>query len=83
MPSVSNVSRASVLETLATDNPAVTVPASANVLPPSQPQTGDPQYEKVEKKEKDEDIPATLTKYDLGWRRVVRNFSPSYVPLPL
>jgi hypothetical protein len=24
-----------------------------------------------------------LTKYDVGWRRVVRNFSPSYDALPL
>lgn len=57
------------------ENPAVTEPTSA-VLPPG----GLTQVQNCEsRKEKTGDVPINLTKYDVGWRRVVRNFSPSYV----
>jgi tellurite resistance protein TehA-like permease len=58
--------------TLAANNPAVTEPASAHLAPRK---NGN-----VDKKtdSKNEAIPPPLTKYDVGWRRVVRNFSPSW-----
>ncbi|KAF2435983.1 C4-dicarboxylate transporter/malic acid transport protein-like protein [Tothia fuscella] len=73
------------MENLAENNPAVAEPASAQ-LPPSgglqngstDNSNGNIQNGTHKKPEKFEAIPPTLTKYDVGWRRVVRNFSPSW-----
>jgi hypothetical protein len=60
------------MNTLAANNPVVTQPASVKLRPP--------QNNNVEKEtdSETEAIPPPLTKYDVGWRRVVRNFSPSW-----
>lgn len=87
------------LERLATNNPAMTIPASESLelsrrltrkqtkkdkSPPKQQQNGettfttsDPAGDIEEVQTKDSNHP-DLSKYDKGWRRIVRNFSPSW-----
>lgn len=61
------------------DNPAVTLPASTRLRPPQQ-SNGSPKGNagsgQSSPHEKEEAIYAS--KYDVGWRRIVRNFSPSW-----
>lgn len=71
---------------LASNNPAVTVPAVQNHAQPRRqrrPQKKGPVKESDPSGAQDVENPdleaaANLTKYDVGWRRVVRNFSPSW-----
>lgn len=74
---------------MASDNPAMTVPANQTVSRPPFERirsrskvvvTSDPAAdteEMVKQASHQSTLPAT-TKYDIGWRRVVRNFSPSW-----
>lgn len=68
-------SSALTVPTRAMDNPAVTMPASARVRSLHRTTTN-PSGEEEDLSSKKE--PARLTKYDVGWRRIVRNFSPSW-----
>lgn len=76
---------------MASDNPAMTVPANQAVVsrPPFERirsrskvvATSDPAAdtdEMVKQASHQSTLPGTTTKYDVGWRRVVRNFSPSW-----
>ncbi|OCL13951.1 hypothetical protein AOQ84DRAFT_351743 [Glonium stellatum] len=72
------------LERLASDNPAMTMPANQTVSREKlQRQVSKNQPIKSSNPSGDQEIvieksPQQLTKYDVGWRRVVRNFSPSW-----
>lgn len=72
------------LERLASDNPAMTVPASQTVSRGKlQRQVSNRQAVKSSNPSGEqgtviEKSLQQLTKYDVGWRRVVRNFSPSW-----
>ncbi|KAK4555498.1 Plasma membrane sulfite pump involved in sulfite metabolism [Recurvomyces mirabilis] len=75
------------------DNPAMTVPASQKLPPaPQQEQesnlgrtwttvtdpSGNPLQVTSSPKQQDTKLPITTSKLDHGWRRIVRNFSPSW-----
>lgn len=61
-------------EELAADNPAMTVPAAQQLPGPSESNgTGD----QIRASKAGEGSTKKPTKYDVGWRRIVRNFSPS------
>jgi tellurite resistance protein TehA-like permease len=72
------------LERLASDNSAMTIPASQTVSRGKlQRQVSNRQVVKSSNPSGEqgtviEKPPQQLTKYDVGWRRVVRNFSPSW-----
>jgi len=80
------------MEAVASDNPAVTAPASQKVPPPSPPPRRDGAHgsrsssQSTSNTQVDtpaETSPSTTpyfptTKHDHGWRRIVRNFSPSW-----
>ncbi|KAL0256761.1 Plasma membrane sulfite pump involved in sulfite metabolism [Diplodia seriata] len=63
------------------NNPACVPPASMSMRPPTGPirtiSVSTPSGES-KRVEQNEDKAARQNKYDLGWRRVVRNFSPSW-----
>ncbi|KAF2130224.1 hypothetical protein P153DRAFT_337757 [Dothidotthia symphoricarpi CBS 119687] len=67
------------IDQIAADNPALTAPAAQRVPINRQrsynrTKLSGPSYEAS----KDTQKPLNLTKYDVGWRRIVRNFSPSW-----
>jgi hypothetical protein len=62
------------LEDLAVDNPAVAKPAGSTLSIEPQSLRTNPQDGKTN----DSSIPVPLSKHEVGWRRVVRNFSPSW-----
>ncbi|KAL1969193.1 hypothetical protein VTN77DRAFT_447 [Rasamsonia byssochlamydoides] len=67
------------------NNPAVTKPADCGQAPACAPSQNKPDAPDMPKDNSSSDEPKpdqdgllTLTKYDVGWRRVVRHFSPSW-----
>jgi hypothetical protein len=78
---------------IGSNNPAITVPSSQiyeQSRRQSNPQEGegvdvsDPAGDQTKgAQNQDLDSIQRVTKYDVGWRRVVRNFSPSYDALSL
>ncbi|KAF2116107.1 sulfite transporter Ssu2 [Lophiotrema nucula] len=69
------------LERIASDDPALSVPAASRV--PVHRQRSNGQVQKVSAPSGETSTISTpptakLTKYDVGWRRIVRNFSPSW-----
>ncbi|KAJ8118584.1 hypothetical protein OPT61_g468 [Boeremia exigua] len=70
------------VERVGSDNPAQTIPAAQLVLPSRQRSTGfiRPTIRQSEHGRKTESLG---TKYDVGWRRIVRNFSPSWFSLTM
>jgi hypothetical protein len=68
----------SSLEDLSAYNPAVTAPASSTLT--NNLQSESRKKEEMNRNEGDPGeprLPTPLSKYEVGWRRVVRNFSPS------
>lgn len=67
------------LDRIASDNPALTVPAAQRVPIQRQTQNGKskPPKSKPEPSSNTE-VSQGSSKYDVGWRRIVRNFSPSW-----
>ncbi|KAF2264688.1 sulfite transporter Ssu2 [Lojkania enalia] len=61
------------LEHIASDNPALETPAAQPILVRSRRSN-----RSTKTKTASSDAPVKPTKYDVGWRRVVRNFSPSW-----
>lgn len=65
------------------NNPACVPPASMSMRPPSRPvrtisvSTPSGESKNVKENEGSDDRFSRLDKYNVGWRRVVRNFSPS------
>ncbi|CAE6995530.1 Sulfite transporter Ssu2 [Pyrenophora teres f. teres] len=62
------------LDRIASDNPALTTPAAQRAPIPRQRSCGGTRASATSNTVTSE----ALTKYDVGWRRVVRNFSPSW-----
>ncbi|EDU40902.1 TehA Tellurite resistance protein [Pyrenophora tritici-repentis] len=62
------------LDRIASDNPALTTPAAQRAPISRQRVRGGTRTSTTSKPV----TPEELTKYDVGWRRVVRNFSPSW-----
>jgi tellurite resistance protein TehA-like permease len=62
------------------DNPALTVPAAQRIPVSRQRSNGQAQQtsKQIGTIQTIPESPRKLTKYDVGWRRVVRNFSPSW-----
>ncbi|PSN73589.1 C4-dicarboxylate transporter/malic acid transport protein-like protein [Corynespora cassiicola Philippines] len=72
------------LDRIISNNPALTPPAAQRATISRQRSNG--QTKTISKKPelpKEPNPPPKLTKYDVGWRRIVRNFSPSWFSITM
>lgn len=60
------------------NNPAMTIPASRSLSTSGTTEPARPSDGEQKEVQGGTTVAAKLTKYEVGWRRIVRNFSPSY-----
>ncbi|KAF2849923.1 C4-dicarboxylate transporter/malic acid transport protein-like protein [Plenodomus tracheiphilus IPT5] len=72
------------MDRIASDNPALTAPAAQRAPIHRQTQNGKSKLPKSKSEAPaNAAVPQNLTKYDVGWRRIIRNFSPSWFSITM